>query len=334
MNTISQNIEQYKLFNAYTSNAYQAENNLLGEGKVFGKNVETNKNQIYKIIENPTQLGKSEQIDKFTPTAEFLEKKEEKKEEEKEPKFGEIGNKTNKSDKNENTKFEKTENKNEAKQNGELTEEEQKVVQKLKERDREVKSHEQAHLAAAGGLAKGGPSYTYQVGPDGGQYAIGGEVQIELSGGSTPQETISKMQQVRRAALAPAEPSGQDISVANSASKIEAEARAQLQAEQTEAAKPKERPKEIQKEKPKTENKIDFSKLLNNKYGVSNKSEDKENNIINSKNNEFSILNNKSTNSESLGKLVDFKVQSQMVAGLSCCSGMSGCMMCAPKLIQ
>jgi hypothetical protein len=249
----------------------------------------------------------------------------------------------------------------EAKQKGELTEEEQKVVEKLKQRDSEVKAHEQAHLAAAGGLAKGGPSYTYQVGPDGKQYAIGGEVQIDTSPGSTPEETIAKMQQVRRAALAPAQPSGQDISVANGAAKMEAEARAQLREQNAEEAKPKEdkqqfgnqnnieskseiefedksdskiESKSEWKAESKTETKIDFSKLLNNKYGVSNKSEDNENNKSNSKNNEFSIINNKTNSFESLGGLVDFKVQSKMVAGLSCCSGLSGCMMCAPKPVR
>lgn len=280
MNTIFQNIEQYKLFNVYTSNTYQAENNLLGGVNAIGKNGEVGNNEVDKIIENPTQLGKT---DKFTPSSEYQAQKED----ESEPKFGQIGNKSKESD-----KTTKSDDKSETKQNGELTEEEQKVVQKLKERDREVKAHEQAHLAAAGGLAKGGPSYTYQVGPDGGQYAVGGEVQIELSGGSTPQETIAKMQQVRRAALAPAEPSGQDISVANAATKIEAEARAQLREQQTKAAKPKEKSDEKPKVEQKSDSKFDFSKLLNNKYGITSKSDNKDNNTANSKTNEFSPKNN------------------------------------------
>jgi len=112
---------------------------------------------------------------------------------------------------------------------GELSEQEKKVVEELKKRDREVRAHEQAHLSAGGGLVRGGASYSYQVGPDGKQYAIGGEVQIDISPGSNPETTIRKMQQVRRAALAPAEPSGQDRAVASSASKIEAEAVRELQ---------------------------------------------------------------------------------------------------------
>jgi len=109
-----------------------------------------------------------------------------------------------------------------------LSEEDKKVVDKLKARDAEVRAHEQAHLSAGAGIITGGPTYSYQSGPDGQKYAIGGEVQIDSSAESTPEETISKMQQVRRAALAPAEPSAQDIQVASGASKIEAQARAEL----------------------------------------------------------------------------------------------------------
>ena len=102
--------------------------------------------------------------------------------------------------------------------NKELTQEEQDKVQELKERDAEVKTHEQAHLAVAGSLAQGGASYEYEQGPDGKSYAVGGEVSIDTSPESTPEETISKMQRVKAAAMAPAEPSSQDRSVAASAS--------------------------------------------------------------------------------------------------------------------
>ncbi len=57
-------------------------------------------------------------------------------------------------------------------------------------RDREVRAHEMAHLAAAGGLASSGATFTYQHGPDGVSYAIGGEVKIDTSSGSNPEETI------------------------------------------------------------------------------------------------------------------------------------------------
>lgn len=117
-----------------------------------------------------------------------------------------------------------------------LTEEEQKQVEELKKRDQEVRTHEAAHLAAAGELAKGGPTFTFQTGPDGRHYAIGGSVQIDTSKGRTPEETITKAQRIRAAALAVAEPSPQDVKVASQASRMEAEAAAELQKERAEEA--------------------------------------------------------------------------------------------------
>ena len=55
---------------------------------------------------------------------------------------------------------------------------EQEQTQELAARDREVRAHEQAHASVAGQYAKG-ISYTYQRGPDGVSYAVGGEVQID-----------------------------------------------------------------------------------------------------------------------------------------------------------
>ncbi len=118
-----------------------------------------------------------------------------------------------------------------------LTAEEQVVVQELKQRDQEVKSHEMAHLANAGQYARGGASYTYQQGPDGRRYAVGGEVPIDVSAEKTPEETIKKMQAVKRAATAPANPSSADRSIAANASATEAQARKELQ---TEGTKPSE----------------------------------------------------------------------------------------------
>ncbi len=114
-----------------------------------------------------------------------------------------------------------------------LTEEEEKQVQDLKARDREVRAHEQAHMAAGGGLA-GGASYTYQQGPDGKRYVIGGEVQIDTSAESTPEATIRKMQVVIRAATAPAEPSSQDLKVAQQARAAIADAQAEARQQETE----------------------------------------------------------------------------------------------------
>lgn len=111
---------------------------------------------------------------------------------------------------------------------GELSRAEQEEVRELRARDREVRAHENAHKAAAGRHARGGPSYSYERGPDGRRYAVGGEVQIDTSAvPNDPDATILKMRQVRRAALAPAEPSPQDRKVASEASRTEAAARAE-----------------------------------------------------------------------------------------------------------
>jgi hypothetical protein len=105
--------------------------------------------------------------------------------------------------------------------------EEQRVISQLQSRDREVRAHEQAH-AAIGGAHAGAPSYTYQTGPDGKKYAVGGEVSIDVAPESTPLATIRKMEVVRAAALAPAEPSSQDRKVAAQASMQIAQARSEL----------------------------------------------------------------------------------------------------------
>jgi hypothetical protein len=110
-----------------------------------------------------------------------------------------------------------------------LTEAEEKQVKELKERDSEVRQHEQAHLAAAGQHAKGGIHYEFQNGPDNKSYAVGGHVNIDTSKvPNDPKATVDKAQQIKRSALAPAEPSGQDRKVAGEAQKMEAEARNEI----------------------------------------------------------------------------------------------------------
>lgn len=109
-----------------------------------------------------------------------------------------------------------------------LSEEAQQEVARLRERDREVRTHEQAH-ARAGGPYAGAPSYEYQRGPDGRLYAVSGEVAIDAAPiPGNPAATIAKMEIVIRAALAPAEPSSQDSRVAAEARAAKAEAQADL----------------------------------------------------------------------------------------------------------
>ena len=110
----------------------------------------------------------------------------------------------------------------------ELSQEESKEVQDLKNRDREVRTHEQAHVAAGGQHIRGGIKYDYQRGPDGKSYAVGGHVNIDVSEAESPEATVTKMQQVKRAALAPAEPSGADRAVAAAASQKEQQARTEI----------------------------------------------------------------------------------------------------------
>lgn len=115
-----------------------------------------------------------------------------------------------------------------AKVEAELAQSEQSEIRDLAARDREVRTHEQAHMSV-GGQHAGSASFTYQRGPDGRMYAVGGEVPIDTGPvPGDPQATIDKMEQVRRAALAPAEPSAQDRSIAAQAAQLIAQARAEV----------------------------------------------------------------------------------------------------------
>lgn len=117
-----------------------------------------------------------------------------------------------------------------------LTEEEKAQVRELKERDAEVRRHEQAH-ARAGGQHAGAPSYEYETGPDGKQYAIGGSTPIDISPvAGDPAATIEKMRAVKSAASAPAEPSGQDRAIAAAADAELRRAQAELRKEKAESA--------------------------------------------------------------------------------------------------
>lgn len=142
------------------------------------------------------------------------------------------------------TQFRRTENGSSQPDGGSLTQKEQpekakgveqlsqdqlRQIQTLKARDQEVRAHEQAHLSAAGSIAISGASFSYTTGPDGQRYATGGEVSIDTSAvANDPQATLAKAETIRRAALAPAQPSAQDHSVASKASAMANKARAEL----------------------------------------------------------------------------------------------------------
>ena len=108
------------------------------------------------------------------------------------------------------------------------------IIEVLAARDREVRAHEQAH-ASVGGQYAGSPVYTYERGPDGVAYAVGGEVSISTAAiPGDPEATLAKARQVRRAAQAPAEMSQQDRLVAAAAARMEMEALTQIMTRETE----------------------------------------------------------------------------------------------------
>ncbi len=107
-----------------------------------------------------------------------------------------------------------------------LDPQEEKKIQELKSIDLHVRAHEHAHIMAGGPYVRGGPQYTYIIGPDGKQYAVAGEVEIDVSPvPGNPEATIRKAQVVKRAALAPSDPSPQDRAVAALADQMAMKAR-------------------------------------------------------------------------------------------------------------
>jgi len=145
-----------------------------------------------------------------------------------------------------------------------------KILTELKLRDQEVRTHELAH-ASVGGATTGAPSYTFEVGPDGKKYAVGGEVSVDLAKiDGDPRATISKMQKVHAAALAPANPSIQDTRVASAAAKIILQAQSELAAIRLEdPQREKEssvliKPNDVlEKERSKNSDDVDFDTLVN-----------------------------------------------------------------------
>ncbi|HNX98317.1 MAG TPA: putative metalloprotease CJM1_0395 family protein, partial [Candidatus Aminicenantes bacterium] len=114
-------------------------------------------------------------------------------------------------------------------QPGQLSAEEQAEVKQLKATDRRVRAHEMAHIAAGAGVVTSGARFEYEKGPDGQLYAVGGEVSIDSSPvRGDPEATIVKAGKVRRAALAPSDPSAQDRRVAAQAAQMAAQARLEL----------------------------------------------------------------------------------------------------------
>ena len=118
--------------------------------------------------------------------------------------------------------------------NRQLTPGQEEQLLRLQRVDQDVRAHEAAHMAAGGSLA-GAASYTYVYGPDGRQYAVGGEVSIDTSPARSPSADIAKGEQIVRAALAPADPSPQDYRVAAVGEQLASQGRLEVAAEQRQA---------------------------------------------------------------------------------------------------
>ncbi len=119
----------------------------------------------------------------------------------------------------------------------ELTPEEKERVEDLRARDAAVRVHEMAHIMAGGQLIIRRANFQYVLGSDGRLYAVGGDVLIDTSEvPDDPEATIQKAQAVRRAALAPSNPSSQDLRVAAEATRMEFEARMELVRQRAEEA--------------------------------------------------------------------------------------------------
>lgn len=144
------------------------------------------------------------------------------------------GNKAEKSKKSLETsdsKTEKTEkNGNSEKSTQGISDEDKSAISRLKMIENEVIAHEQAHKSAGGSIA-GAASYSYSIGPDGKRYITGGEVSLRTPATDDKEQKVNLLNRVKQAALAPAQPSSQDIRVAAGASAEQVSLNAAIQKE-------------------------------------------------------------------------------------------------------
>lgn len=108
-------------------------------------------------------------------------------------------------------------------------------VRRLINWENNVKQHEQAHMSVGGGLVSAA-RFSYTVGPDGRRYVAGGEVSISIPSSNKEEDNIQTFERVKRAALAPADPSPQDIKTAAMASALLTAAYQKLAKQRSEAA--------------------------------------------------------------------------------------------------
>lgn len=87
-----------------------------------------------------------------------------------------------------------------------------RVLAKFKQSDAQVRTHEQIHASI--GHTTTPISYTYQQGPDGKMYAVGGSVRFDTSIPTDPKAAAFKLDQIQKAASGVADASGADNTIA------------------------------------------------------------------------------------------------------------------------
>lgn len=112
----------------------------------------------------------------------------------------------------------------------ELTPDQLDKVKRLKQQEEKVMRRVNSRLAAGGDICEK-PTFQYEIGPDGKRYKTAGEVKIDISPCKTPEETIAKMQRVKKAAMACGEPTKEDRAIYEEADRIAQMAQAQLNQE-------------------------------------------------------------------------------------------------------
>jgi hypothetical protein len=110
----------------------------------------------------------------------------------------------------------------------EITSEQRKLVERLRQIDAQVREHESAHLRNGSGVVTSGASFSYTYGPDGKAYAVAGEVGIDTAPERQPAANIDKGRAIQAAALAPRDPSPQDFRVASVGGQLESQGRSDL----------------------------------------------------------------------------------------------------------
>lgn len=90
-----------------------------------------------------------------------------------------------------------------------------RVLNKFKQIDQNIRSHEQSH--AAGSSYSSTPKYNYAQGPDGKLYAVGGEVRLDTSMPQDKKAALNKLEEISNASNAPHDVSSADANITRAA---------------------------------------------------------------------------------------------------------------------